>query len=255
MSSLCVYCGKGYKTKTNLEKHLVLCEITHRIQTHKKQTEREEIEDVLPSQSQLYKIVLDLTIKYNELQDKVDSMSKFVDVKKKKLNIIEWLNSNMVPEELFDKSFAQKIMILESDITCITSSNNTFYDALQCIFERTIYISSLQPLFALTQKANSIYVRTNHDGQWEELTREKLIYFLNIVHFNFVKALSLWNKKNVETLSCAESELLADVYSHATIKIMSVDFKKESTLNRIKASIYDNIKKDMKSLIQYEFEF
>ena len=249
----CVHCGKGYKSKINLEKHLVLCEITHRIDANKKQTEREEIEDELPSPRHLYKIILDLTMKYNELQEKVDIMSKYVDVKKKKINIIEWLNTSMKPEELFDKSFAQRIVITETDVDCITNKGNTFHDALQFLFDRTIYISSLQPLFALSQKANCIYVKT--ENSWEEISREKLIYFLNIIHFNFVKALSAWNKKNMETKSPTENELLADVYSHATIKLMSVDFKKESTLNKIKASIYDHIKKDMKSLIQHEFEF
>jgi hypothetical protein len=249
----CVYCGKGYKSKTNLDKHYVLCEITHRIVTNKKQTEREEVEDELPSPKQLYKIILDLTIKYNELQEKVDIVTKYVDVKKKKINIIEWLNTSMKPEELFDKSFAHRIIIQETDIECIINKGNTFHDALQFLFDRTIYISSLQPLFALSQKASCMYVKA--ENGWEELSREKLIYFLNIVHFNFVKALSAWNKKNIETKSPTENELLADVYSHATIKLMSVDFKKDSTLNKIKASIYDHIKKDMKSLIQHEFEF
>jgi transcription elongation factor Elf1 len=250
-SRTCVYCGKEYKSKTNLDKHYVLCEITHR--KDKKRTEREEIEDELPSRKQMYKIILDLTVKYNELQEKVDIMSKYVDVKKKKINIIEWLNTSMAPEEIFDKSFAQRIGIIEADVECIINKGNTFYDALQLLFDRTIYISSLQPMFALSQKANCIYIRT--ESGWEELSREKLIYFLNIVHFNFVKSLSAWNKKNMETKSTTENELLADVYSHATIKLMGVDFKKESILNKIKTSIYENIKKDMKSLIQHEFEF
>ena len=249
-SRLCVYCGKEYKSKTSLEKHYVLCEITHR----KNISEREEIEDELPTHKQMYKIILELTMKYNQLLEKVETMSVFVDVKKKKINIIEWLNTNMVPREHFDKSFAQKIQIMETDITCITNNNNTFYDALHLIFVRTIYLNETErPMFALTQKANCVYIRT--EEEWQELTREKLVYFLNIVHYNFVKALSLWNKNNVETKSHEENELLADIYSHATIKMMSVDFKKESTLSRIRISIYDNIKKDMKSLIQHEFEF
>ena len=36
---------------------------------------------------------------------------------------------------------------------------------------------------------------------------------------------------------------------------MSVDFKHEPTLNKIKTSIYNNLKKDMKALIEFEFEF
>ena len=36
---------------------------------------------------------------------------------------------------------------------------------------------------------------------------------------------------------------------------MSVDFKHEQSLTKIKLSIYNKIKKDMKSLIEYDFEF
>ena len=29
----CIYCGKSYKTRINLDKHLILCEIYHKSKT------------------------------------------------------------------------------------------------------------------------------------------------------------------------------------------------------------------------------
>lgn len=41
----CVYCGKSYKTRNNLDKHIILCEITHNVRPH---TNNED-DIVLPS--------------------------------------------------------------------------------------------------------------------------------------------------------------------------------------------------------------
>jgi outer membrane cobalamin receptor len=88
---------------------------------------------------------------------------------------------------------------------------------------------------------------------WTELSRDKLIYFLNKVHFKIVKLLTEWNKKNFDKLN--SSERMNEIYTKAKIKLMGIDFKHEQTLSKIKLSIYNKTKKDMKSLIEYDFEF
>ena len=41
----CVHCGKGYKTRTNLEKHLVLCELLHKSKRTSLNDDEEEFTD------------------------------------------------------------------------------------------------------------------------------------------------------------------------------------------------------------------
>jgi hypothetical protein len=238
-----------------MDKHSVLCEITYKAKSkhNKKQNrETEEIEEELPSQKQMYKMLLELALKYNKLEEKVELMSKWVDKKKKKINVLEWLNTNsqLNPEIMFDSICDSNIHILESDVTFIFT--NSFADSLNEIFSRCVYNIINPPLFAFIQKANTIYIYTEN-GVWVELSREKLISFLNKVHFKFVKTLFAWNKSNETKIN--ESDQLSDVYNKAVIKLMSVDFKHEPTLNKIKSSIYNKIKSDMKALIEYEFEF
>jgi hypothetical protein len=45
------------------------------------------------------------------------------------------------------------------------------------------------------------------------------------------------------------------MYNKSNIKLMGIDFKHEPVLSKIKFSIYNKMKKDMKALIEYEFEF
>ena len=309
----CHYCNKKYKTKTNLTKHNLLCELIHNTSLKKtkptllmktanstksnkrkgsreKEEHEEEEEEVaghdddedegkakekemmysynndndevvLPTPRQMYDIVCELSTKYTKLQDKLNKLSCFLQEKKKKVNILVWLNNNLTPvSKHFTKEFFQSIVIENTEIQCITSQGGKFFDMLYLIFARVFYQGDNRvqggdnPIFALTQKPNTLYVY-NQEQQWHELTNEKLIYMLNIVHFNCVKALSAWNKRNIETKSRKENEMLADQYSKALIELMSVNFKKELTLNKIKSNIYDNIKKDMKALLQVELEF
>lgn len=278
----CNFCNKSYKTKSNLRKHNLLCEIIHNTSTkknkptlivQKRKNERDdtdedlsqdqnydvlntdENEEVLPSPRQMYSIVCELSSKYTQLQDKLDKLSGFIQDKKKKMNVKSWLNTNVLPNKQFNKELFQLITIESSDVHSITSQGGKFFDMLYLIFSRVFYQKEDPiPMFALTQKTNTIYVY-DQDQQWHELTNDKLIYMLNIVHFNCVKALSAWNKRNIETKSRKEIEMLADQYSKALIELMGVSFKKELTLNKIKANMYDNIKKDMKALLQVELEF
>ena len=58
----CTWCGKGYKTKVNLEKHVILCELIHK--SSKKRANKntsdsndyDDIGDDLPSPKKMYQM-------------------------------------------------------------------------------------------------------------------------------------------------------------------------------------------------------
>ena len=261
MSRLCCeYCGKEYKRKINFDKHFILCEIVYKAKKKDRRIDKEteEINEEMPTQKQMYKMILELALKYNKLEEKMELMNKWVDKTKKKINVLDWLNtsSNLKPEIIFD-NLADSISILESDLDLLFNGN--FDNILNEIFTRNFYQKdeSEISLFAFIQKTNTIYVYSKDTSSlqavWIELSREKLIYFLNKVHFKIVKTLSEWKKNNSEKLN--NSDRLEEIYNKTKIKLMGIDFKHDSTLSKIKLSIYNKMKKDMKALIEYEFEF
>lgn len=256
----CEYCGKKYKIRDNFNKHFILCEIVYKARKKDKRidNETEETNVELPSQKQMYQIIQELSLKYKELEEKVELMSKWVDKTKKKINVLDWLNtsSSLKPELIFD-NLADSINILETDLDLLFNGN--FYDMLNEVFVRNIYDKdeSEVSLFAFIQKTNTIYVYSRESDSeivWIELSRDKLIYFLNKVHFKIVKTLSeWWKKRNNEKIN--NSDQLEEIHNKAKIKLMGIDFKHDLTLSKIKLSIYNKMKKDMKALIEYEFEF
>ena len=257
----CIHCGKGYKNRTNMDKHLVLCELVHKSKRKSQLIIEEEENDNLPSQKQMYKMLLELAFKYNNLEEKMELAMKWIDKKKKKINVLEWLETNLKPDCIFDK-LSDKITIINSDIEFLF--NNSFIDTLNEAFSRVLYTSdksddesNIVPLFAFVQKQNTIYTYNISESSvepiWVELSRVKLIYFLNKIHFKFVKKLAEWKIKNQSQID--ESERLLDLYNKTLIKLMGVEFKQETLLSKIRTNMYNKMKTDMKALIEYEFDF
>lgn len=275
-SQCCVYCGKIYKTRTNLDKHIILCELIHKSRNKNKNNNINnnlEDDDDIPSQKKLYKMLLELGDKYSRLEEKVDEMSKFIIKKKKKINVLEWLNTNIIPESIFDK-LIDKIIILDEDIDYLI--NNSVFDTLNQIFSRNIYNPTSEtehPIFTFIQKQNMFYIygKVNEidnkdtdthidkdtdkdkDIMWQELTKEKLVKFMNKVHFKISKYMFDWKKQRLNDFK--NNDNLLNAYDKTVVKLMNIDFKNDTTLNKIKSQMYQRMKTDMKAFIEYEFEF
>ena len=244
----CTFCGKSYKKKSNLDNHVILCELMHK--SSKKIVVDDD--DEIPSQKKMYQMILEISKKLNGLDEKVDEINKWVVKKKKKINVIDWLNTHITPEINFD-NLSNKITIIEDDIKNLFENN--FIDVLNQIFARTIYnISENEyPIFAFVQKSNIFYIYDNEEAGWRELNREKLVKFLDKVYIKISRAFSEWKKNNKEKIENDENlQLLCDKTS---VKMYSIDIKNEIMLGKIRSSMYTRMKTDMKALVEYEFEF
>ena len=90
----CYACNKTYSRKHSLDKHKVLCELKFKT-ANERNIENEEFRDI-PKYGDLVNIVKELTIKQNKMEEELKAMQKWVDKKKKKINIKNWLTQNML---------------------------------------------------------------------------------------------------------------------------------------------------------------
>lgn len=247
----CVYCGKTYKSKTNLDKHLILCQLLYDSKNRKSHIE-DEIE--VPSQRKLYIMLLELGNRFNKLEENVSEINKLVVRKKKKINIIEWLNHNLIPTFCFDK-LVEKIVVDDSCVDMLF--NNPFIDVMNNIFSNYLYQFSENynenPMFAFIEKPNIFYIYENEEIKWLELSKEKLISFLMKIQMKIQRTFYLWKKKNSEKIM--NDDYLSIKCDKTTINIVSVNFKEDISFNKIRNLIYTRMKTDIKELIEYEFEF
>jgi len=261
----CVYCGKSYKTKLNLDKHLVLCEITHKSKRSSSDSNLDNDDNDLllqtVSSKKLYEIVMQLALKCNRLEHTVADLSKYVSKQHKKLDIIDHLNNithtttsatgTNIPILLFE-NITEVVVVEQSDIEFLFY--NSFIDTVNNILSRSIYEkqihnnNSLLPIAAFTQKKNLIYVYTKNNNQtlsshsphWSIVSRDSFIRFLNIIQFKISKALSEWRKKNIQLLNENDSQCI--LYDKTFSKLMDVDFKIEKTFIKFYNNIYNKLK-------------
>jgi len=263
-SICCTYCGKGYKSRNSVafEKHITLCELLKKSSSFNKDSLIED--DDIPSNKKMYLLLLELGNKYKKLEEKIEEINKYVIKKKKKIDIIEWLNTNIIPQYTFEE-LSDKIIITDTLIEFLL--NNSFNDALNELFSNNIFTSNetkkekevTVPLFAFSQKINTLYVYDKIEQsektkkyEWQELSREKLVRFLNIIQKKFSQLFFEWKKRNKDELK--QNENLTHLSDKALVKIMTPEFKEEKTYTKFKNIIYNKIKTDMKALLEYDFE-
>lgn len=245
----CVYCGKSYKSRTNLDKHLVLCEIYH------SKINNNEDDFIIPSQKHMYQIILGLTLKCNRLENKVNELSKFMTKKIKKIDVLQYLtsNSSIQPTIVFD-NITEIIKINEQDIEYLF--NNSYFETMNHILNRSLFINDTNlPITAFIQKPNNIYIydkNTENKNSWQLISREKFIKFLNIIQFKISKAFSEWRKNNLQNLM--ENDSTSILYDKTFSKLMAPEFKTDPTYNKYYTNIYNKIKKDINiCIVDVEF--
>jgi len=262
----CIYCGKSYKTRINLEKHLILCEIIHKSKHTNASSQSngntyndgDDCDDSMPqniSSKKLYQIVMQLALKCNRLESKVADLSKCATKTIQKIDFIDYLNnrSKSMNSSTSTASTASTTSLLFENITEIITVeqtdieflfHNSFMETVNLILSRSIYKDNENvalPIAAFKEKKNIIYVYTKHESQtqnpcWSIVTREKFIRFLNIIQFKISKALSEWRKKNAQVLNDSESQCI--LYDKTFSKLMEPDFKIEKTFVKFYNNIY-----------------
>jgi hypothetical protein len=259
----CIYCGKSYKTKMNLDKHLILCEITHKsnranvasqskCNTYDNDDDADLMQQVVSSKK-LYQIVMQLALKCNRLESKVADLSKYNNKKIQKIDIIEHLNSSTAKftntsttNHLLFENITEIITVEENDIEFLF--HNSFMETVNLILSRSIYKKdnedNVLPIAAFKEKKNIIYVYSKNESQnqnpcWSIVTRENFIRFLNIVQFKISKAFSEWRKKNAQLLNDSDGQCI--LYDKTFSKLMEPDFKIEKTFVKFYNNTYNKL--------------
>ena len=275
----CIYCGKNYKVRKNLENHQLLCEILAKTNNGKckknalqiveeeEENAREE-KDNMHSLPQMYKIIVELAIKCNRLETKIAEMQPFINKQKKKINVLDWLNTDAntqyKPHYIFEE-LIHHIEVTEDDLqflfqhSCLdtvheilarevydkydTYDKNDKYDTYDKNDKKETTENVCEiPLFASSAKPNIIYIYTK-PSIWLEITKEQLTHFLNKINVKMIQTISSWKQK--KKMELENSNQLTDLYDKTVLKLMNIDFKKESTLNKIRVQCYTRIKKEI----------
>ena len=219
-----------------------------------KQIANEESEDI-PSYHQLVNIVQELTIKYSEMENKLATMQKWVENKKKKINVIQWLNNNSEPNIITFEEWITNINIQEHHFEYLMQNN--IVETVQCILEEyithSVSVSNI-PIKCFSQKTNCFYIYQNNN-EWRQMIFEDYTKLLNIIQRKLLITLSNWRERNKAEME--KNDSLSILYNKTIIKLMNMNIGTlhDTTSNKIKINLYNYLKIDLKNLIEYDFEF
>jgi len=256
-SNKCAHCGKTYTRKSSLQNHTLLCDLLKQTKRENKIDDEENSE--LPNYRDLVKIVGMLAVANQKLEEKVHSLEKWVNKSKKKINILDWLNTNITPTKTWDQ-ILEPIVLNETYIDHIIE--NTPLKTYQLIFEQWFTISDQDndhpPLQAFSQKQNVFYIyksnfQTATTASWSELTKEELICFLYKIDRKIQQEVTKWRKKYAEKMET--SDKYCTLYNKIIYKVNSISFRDDSTLSKVKTILFNIIKREMKNYIEYEFDY
>ena len=244
----CVLCKKGYTRKGSLDKHIVLCEFKSKSKLEL-QVAVEEASDK-PTYDQLVQIVQELSIKYVKMEEKMTEMQHYIDRKKKKVDVIGWLNTHVRPTTGFLEWVNSIVSVEPSHFLHLLRPETTIFE---CLFEVFAYNLDKRdficPLTCFAQKNGVFYIcdPLENGFEWVELQLEDFVLLLKQVQRKLIGELSEWRKTNQKLFY--ENDKVSDQFNKAVIKLMNITFTQDANMSRIKNSLYHYLRKDLDCLV------
>ena len=245
----CALCKKDYTRKSSLDKHIVLCEFKSKSKLEL-QVAVEEAPDK-PTYDQLVQIVQELSIKYVKMEEKMGEMQQYIDRKKKKVDVIGWLNTHVKPTTGFLEWVNSIVTVEPSHFLYLLRPETTIFETIHEVFaynlEKRDFIC---PLTCFAQKNGVFYIcepEQENGFVWVELELKDFVLFLKQVQRKLIGELSEWRKTNQKLFY--ENDKIADQFNKAVIKLMNITFVQDANMSRIKNSLYHYLRKDLDCLV------
>ena len=247
MTLECYYCKKNFKKTENYKKHILFCEILYK---SKKEKENEEDKfEKVPSIIELFTLVKDLLIKYDKLQRDNENLKQIINNRKKKINVIDWLNYNCKPEESFIEWF-QNIELRENQLEYIFDQGNI--DGIITILQEIFSLEKNLPIKCFTQNENIFYVfeKINDKKEWKIISNNELNLFFGSLNKKILSLFKNWQEKNIHKL---ENDDFTKEYIQKVRKILGKSESNEIENFKIKNKLFKILKINIKTIIEYDF--
>lgn len=248
MSYTCNCCNKKYTKKSSYQNHAVLCEFLHSSK-REKSIDDEESSD-LPSYRNLVKLVGMLAVKNSKLEEKVETLQKYAEKSKRKINIIEWLNVNVKPTLTFAQ-FLESIVLSESHINCLNEHN--MIKTLTTIFEEYFIKENCLPVYAFNEKVNTFYSFNHETNSWSEMEKDAVVSLLYYVDRLVQREITKWSQKYHEKIKY--NDKWAQTFAKLVGKANALSYRDDATLSRLKGILFNQIKCEVKRYVEYEFDY
>ena len=259
MDYICEYCSKQYVRKKYYQHHVLICKLSKK--DSKEYNENVELTTMqkIPTQKELYEIIIDLNNKYERLESEYHQLKQFVNNKRRQINIVDWLDQNCQLEMSFRDIFLN-IKLDKHDLVKVFELDYVkgICDIVVCFIEtvKQRFQSGEVPLRAFVQKDSILYIYDLCDGgdddvyKWQILSSELLSTFVRYIDHQLMRLFREWH---TETERGMNEDRFSELYIKNLKTITGGNFRDFERNTKIRNNIYRSIRQNLKSIMVYEF--
>jgi len=235
----CPYCHKKFGRISSLQNHSAFCAIQHQGRYAASNSEQEL--DIAPIRD-IYIVVQKLVMDNEKLKARIIELEKTSIREKKRMCLIDWLNTNKTPDNTFSQ-WVNKIKVTKNDFEYALTSN--CINSIMEIISKNITDDTI-PVCGFDQKLKTLFIYTNKS--WRIIENEEFYRFIDSIIRKLGKQFNNWMKKNEKEIRKNDEKL--HLY---TKKLYAMDT--EEIAKRLYLKLYNHIKYNLKNIIEYEFTF
>jgi hypothetical protein len=193
--------------------------------------EMEEQADT-PTVRDLYKVVMELTLKYNSLEQKYQEMAKICGQQKPTLNNIDWLNLKY--PKAIDYTVWLNQLTIDRDHLLNLFKGDYIKGVLHVLKQTLLVADDSCALRAFTTKDNTFYII--EQNRWTMMNDAMYTKLMHILDKKFMTEFLKWQTENKDKMYLDDFSL---EYAKNVKKIM---ITRESVYSRIKRELYNYLK-------------
>ena len=243
-SHQCPYCSRQFLRKSTFNRHIISCEILSK--TPKERYLEEINRDDIPSIRQIYCVILEIAERQLKIEKKMEMIDKWVENKKKKLSVIDWLNDNLTPSSTY-LEWLENITITRRHLELIFQHNHI--NGKIYILQEFLPLSEENrlPIKSFDQKQNALFI---YNQKWQLMTPDLFDRLLNTLQKKLMDEFVRYQNDNMHRMS---DENFTIEYIQLVQKVMGSKDTKEKVVSRIRRELYKHLKMNLRNIIQVEF--
>lgn len=230
-----------------------------------------DADDPLPSQREMFTMLQELMVKYNDLQADFDKMKGIMNQRKKRIDILAYLNdpANISDEIISFTEWLDSFTVTREELEYMFQYNYISGIVKALIKTLPLETSYKHSIKCFDQKKN-IYFKydicndqTENDDEEDITISDKKMYKWTIMddddfnkvimkmNMRFLKEFQNWKNDNIEEIE--NDDNFHEIYINNMRIVLGSNQDKERRIKIIKSKIYQYLKCNLKNITQYEF--
>ena len=247
-SLICEFCNKKYIRLAAFNNHVINCKFSR---IAKSNLEFDTITNQQIDIKTVYKLLIDLSLKYDKLQDDYNDLKKYVNTTKKKIDIIDYLNQNFKYHDFNYNKFINSIEIGNDQLEIVFKKD--YIEGILQILKT--HIESLKqsdiniPIKSFNHQEGILYIYGN-DNQWKIIDKSQLNQLIKVFNKKLLALFIEWKKINELII---DSEKFSEIYIINMNKVIAGNFEKKNVNEIIKNKLSKYLQQNLKNVVTYMF--